>query len=113
MNLCLNAFVIQFPDDVFDTCLVSVPRALLLRFAHRGHCKDEDSYKECSSHVKFSISLTRIRLHLANYFLPFRGGKRLKGCTARIVPNYSRFRKRNRFRRVAQEVDRTLWTTRE
>jgi hypothetical protein len=32
-----------------------------LPFAHRGHCKDEDSYKECSSHVEFSISLTRSR----------------------------------------------------
>ena len=30
-------------------------------FAHRGHCKDEDSYKERASHVEFSISLTRIR----------------------------------------------------
>src|SRR4029450_7817285 len=59
MNLCLNAFVIQFPDDLLDTCSVTAPRALLLPFAHRGHCKDEDSYKECSSHVEFSISLTR------------------------------------------------------
>src|SRR5213592_3730718 len=59
MNLCLNAFVIQFPDDLLDTCLVTAPRALLLPFAHRGHCKDEDSYKECSSHVEFSIGLTR------------------------------------------------------
>jgi hypothetical protein len=40
---------------------VSAPRALLLPYAHRGHCKDEDSYKECSSHVEFSISLTSIR----------------------------------------------------
>jgi hypothetical protein len=40
---------------------VTAPRALLLPFAHRGHCKDEDSYKECSSHVEFSISLTRKR----------------------------------------------------
>src|SRR5204863_8405119 len=61
MNLCLNAFVIQFPDDLLDTCLVTAARALLLRFAHRGHRKDEDSYKECSSHVELSISLTRIR----------------------------------------------------
>jgi hypothetical protein len=30
-----------------------------LPYAHRGHCKDEDSYKECWSHVEFSISLTR------------------------------------------------------
>src|SRR5438876_4752015 len=58
MNLCLNAFVIQFPDDLLDTCLVTAPRALLLPFARRGHCKGEDSYKECSSHVEFSISLT-------------------------------------------------------
>jgi len=29
------------------------------------------------------------------YFLPLATGKRLKGCTARIVPNYSGFRKRN------------------
>src|SRR5947209_1704410 len=58
MNLCLNAFVIQFPDDLLDTCLVTAPRALLLPLAHRGHCKDEDSYKEYWSHVEFSISLT-------------------------------------------------------
>src|SRR5207302_1695555 len=62
MNLCLNAFVIQFPDDFLDTCLVTAPRALLLPFAHRGHCKDEDSFKECSSHVEFSISLTRHKM---------------------------------------------------
>ena len=59
MNLCLNAFVIQFPDGLLDTCSVTAPRALLLPYAHRGHCKDEDSYKECSSHVEFSIGLTR------------------------------------------------------
>src|SRR2546430_12148742 len=45
MNLCLNAFVIQFPDDVFDTRSVTAPRALFLPYAHRGHCKDDDSYK--------------------------------------------------------------------
>src|SRR5947207_6638179 len=61
MNLCLNAFVIQFPDGLLDTCSVTAPRALLLPCAHRGHCKDEDSYKECSSHVELSIGLTRIR----------------------------------------------------
>src|SRR5438874_13250993 len=61
MNLCLNAFVIQFPDGLLDTCSVSAPRALLLPYAHRGHCKDEDSYKECSSHVELSIGLTSIR----------------------------------------------------
>ena len=66
MNLCLNAFVIQFPDDLLDTCLVTAPRALLLPFAYRGHCKDEDSYKECSSHVEFSISLTMIRRKLVS-----------------------------------------------
>src|SRR5439155_26783322 len=59
MNLCLNAFVIQFPDELLDTCSVTAPRALLLPCAHRGHCKDEDSYKECSSHVEF--------LHKPNY----------------------------------------------
>jgi len=53
MNLCLNAFVIQFPDGLLDTCSVTAPRALLLPYAHTGHCKDEDSYKECSSHVEF------------------------------------------------------------
>src|SRR5207248_877494 len=58
MNLCVNAFVIQFPDDLLDTCFVTAPRALLLPYAHRGHCKDEDSYKEYWSHVEFSISLT-------------------------------------------------------
>src|SRR5437667_7888935 len=71
MNLCLNAFVIQFPDDLLDTCLVTAPRALLLPFAHRGDCKDEDSYKEWLSHVEFSISLTMIRpgfLHGARHF---------------------------------------------
>src|SRR5438128_6279158 len=62
MNLCLNAFVIQFPDDLIDTCLVTAPRVLLLPFAYRGHCKDEDSYKEFSSHVEFSISLTRHKI---------------------------------------------------
>ncbi|PYJ70832.1 MAG: hypothetical protein DME75_08515 [Verrucomicrobia bacterium] len=36
-----------------------------------------------------------IRRHFGIYFLPFRGGSELKGCTARIVPNYSGFRKRN------------------
>ena len=61
MNLCLNAFVIQFPDGLRDTCSVTAPRALLLPYAHWGHCKDQDSYKQCSSHVEFSISLTRIR----------------------------------------------------
>src|SRR5947207_4081320 len=50
MNLCLNAFVIQFPNGLLDTCSVTAPRALLLPYAHRGHCKDEDSYKECWSH---------------------------------------------------------------
>src|SRR6266496_4602899 len=57
MNLCLNAVVIQFPDGLLDTCSVTAPRALLLPYAHRGHCKDESSYKECWSHV-FSIGLT-------------------------------------------------------
>src|SRR5207244_12514165 len=52
-NLCLNAFVIQFPDGLLDTCSVTAPRALLLPYAHTGHCKDEDTYKECSSHVEF------------------------------------------------------------
>src|SRR5207245_7601586 len=58
MNLCLNAFVIQFPDGLLDTCSVTAPRALLLPYAHRGHCKDEDSYKECSTHVELFIGLT-------------------------------------------------------
>src|SRR2546429_1271261 len=53
MNLCLNAFVIQFPNGLLDTCSVTALRALLLPYAHTGHCKDEDSYKECSSHVEF------------------------------------------------------------
>ena len=55
MNLCLNAFVIQFPDGLRDTCSVTAPRALLLPYAHWGHCKDQDSYKQCSSHVEFSM----------------------------------------------------------
>src|SRR5213076_1346443 len=59
MNLCLNAFVIQLPDGLLDTCLVTAARALLLPYAHSGHCNDEDSYKEYWSHVEFSISLTR------------------------------------------------------
>src|SRR6476620_9031089 len=59
MNLCLNAFVIQFPDGLLDTCSVTAaPRAPLLPYAHRGHCKDEDSDKECSSHLELSIGLT-------------------------------------------------------
>jgi len=36
-------------------------------------------------------------LHLAVYFLPSPGESELKGCTARIVPDHSAFRKRNRF----------------
>jgi hypothetical protein len=71
MNLCLDTFVIQFPDNLLDTCSVTA-RALVLPYAHRGYRKDEDSHKECSSHVEFSIILTRIRLHLAIYFLPLR-----------------------------------------
>jgi hypothetical protein len=39
--------------------------------------------------------LTIIRLHLAIYFLPFPGESGLKSYTARIVPNYSGFEKRN------------------
>src|SRR5260370_33404490 len=69
MNLCLNAFVIQLPDGLLDTRSVTAPRALLLRYAHRGYCKDEDSYKECWSHVEFSISLTgNFRLQAAIHF---------------------------------------------
>src|SRR5205823_6400404 len=62
MNLCLNAFVIQFPNGLLDVCSVTAPRALLLPFAHRSHCKDEDSYKECWSHVEFFIDLTRHKM---------------------------------------------------
>src|SRR5215467_13929926 len=80
MNLCLNAFVIQFPDGLLDTCSVTVPCALLLRYAHRGHCKDEDSYKECWSHVEFAVSLTRIRLQLAIYFGLHRGKFASRHC---------------------------------
>src|SRR4029450_4517685 len=76
MNLCLNAFVIQFPDDLLDTCLVTASRALLLPFAHRGHCKDEDSYKECSSHVELSIRLTTIRRKIASPISAFSCGSR-------------------------------------
>src|SRR5205807_4576665 len=61
MNLCLDAFVIQFPNGLLNTCSVTALRALLLPYAHRGHCKDEDSYKEYWSHVEFSIRLTRKR----------------------------------------------------
>src|SRR5213592_5136958 len=57
MNLCLNAFVLQFPNGLLDTCSVTAPRTLPLPYAHRGHCKDEDSYKEYWSHVEFSIRL--------------------------------------------------------
>src|SRR5205807_1851063 len=60
MNLCLNAFVIEFLDDLLDTRLVTAHRALLLPFAHRGHCKNEGSDKQYWSHLEFSISLTRI-----------------------------------------------------
>src|SRR5216110_1622061 len=69
MNLCLNAFVIQFPNGLLDICSVTAPRALLLRYAHRGHCKDEDSYKERWSHVEFSISLTSNWTASCNPFL--------------------------------------------
>src|SRR6266404_6146272 len=80
MNLCLNAFVIQFPDGLLDTCSVTAPPALLLPYAHRGHCKDEDSYKECWSHVEFSIGLTRTRSATA-------GGAEL--CFHFILHNFS------------------------
>src|SRR6267143_1104909 len=80
MNLCLNAFVIQFPDGLLDTRSVTAPRALVLPYAHRGHCKDEDSYKECSSHVEFSISLTRKRRTFVSPISAFlREGCRVKG----------------------------------
>jgi hypothetical protein len=59
----LNAFVIQFPDDLLDTCVVTAARALLLPFAHRGHCKDEDNYKECWSHVKFGWFFLQMCFH--------------------------------------------------
>ena len=75
MNLCLNAFVIQFPDGLLDTRSVSALRALLLPYAHRGHCKDEDSYKERSSKEESDKC----------------------GIMGKIVPNHSAFRKRNRF----------------
>ena len=54
MNLCLNAFVIQFPDGLLDTCSVTV-RALVLPYAQTGNRKDEDSHKECSCHEEFSF----------------------------------------------------------
>jgi hypothetical protein len=44
----------------------------------------------------FDSLFTRIVRTLCVYFLPFRGGSGLKGCMARIVPNYSAFRKRKR-----------------
>src|SRR5436190_9290919 len=75
MNLCLNAFVIQFPDGLLDTCSVTAPRALLLPHAHRGHCKDEDNYKECLSHVEFSISLTTIRRNFVSSISSFIEGR--------------------------------------
>jgi hypothetical protein len=40
--------------------------------------------------------------------VPLRGEKRLKDCTARIVPNRSAFRKRNRFGTSRHEAARTL-----
>jgi hypothetical protein len=40
---------------------VTVFGALFLPYPHRGHCKDEDSYKDCSSHVEFSIRLAKKR----------------------------------------------------
>jgi len=45
----------HYVDDLLDSCLLTAARALLLRFAHRGHGKDEDSHKECSSHEEFSF----------------------------------------------------------
>jgi len=35
-----------------------------LPYAHRGHCKDEDSYKECSSHVELSIGLIGLEFRI-------------------------------------------------
>jgi hypothetical protein len=32
-----------------------------LPYAHRGHCKDEEGYKDYWSHVEFSMGLTRPR----------------------------------------------------
>ena len=81
MNLCLNAFVIQSPDGLLDIYSVTAPRALPLRYAHRDHCKDEDSYKECRSHVEFSIGLTRL----------FRRERGREFLEARIVKQLSIF----------------------
>src|SRR5678810_96925 len=69
MDLCFNTFVIQFLDNLLDTCLLTVCRALLLRYAHRRHRKDGGSYKECWSHVESSISLTRNWTASCNPFL--------------------------------------------
>jgi hypothetical protein len=38
-------------------------------------------------------------LHIAVYFLLLRGESDFKGCTARIVPNHSAFRKQNQPKR--------------
>src|SRR5262249_19119796 len=48
--------------------------------AHRGHYKDEDSYKECWSHIEFSISLARNRRHFVVYFCLHRGKSARKHC---------------------------------
>jgi hypothetical protein len=100
MNLCLNTFVIQSPYGLLDTYSVTVPRALLLRYAHRGYRKDEDSYKECWSHVEFSMSLPRIRLQLAIYFCLHRGS--LPENTARRQVCLSK----DVFRRRLESVER-------
>ena len=63
MNLCLNAFIIQLSYDLLNAASLISTCALLLPFAHRGHCKDEDSYKECWSHVKFGWVFLHMCFH--------------------------------------------------
>ena len=80
MNLCLNAFVIQFSDGLLDTCSVTVLRALLLPYAHRSHCKDEGSYNECWFHVEVSMESNENKMSCRERE---RAGQRIGGLNSR------------------------------
>jgi hypothetical protein len=66
----------------------------------------ERKTQEIAVDVPALDDLTRNSLHLAVYFLLHRGSA--KDCMGRIVPNYSAFRKRNRFGLQTYEAARTL-----
>jgi Glycosyl transferase family 2 len=52
---------------------------------------------QLSHRLRDHAALSRSSPRCCNLFLALPRGKRLKSCTARIVPNHSAFRKRNRF----------------